>query len=231
MDFVGVEKLSLVDYDHHMSAVLFSPGCNFACPFCHNSALVIDPYLNKAIPFEEILSFLSKRRGLLDAVVVTGGEPTLMPDLIDKISAIKDLGYKVKLDSNGTHPEVLKKLVKENLLDYIAMDIKSSFKNYPNITNSFVNIDKIKESIEFIKSCGVDYEFRTTLIKEYHSEEDIRQMAVELDGAKRHRFQLFVDSENCISRGLHEVDLETANKYVEILKSHIQDVALRGYII
>lgn len=231
MDFVGIEKLSLVDYDHHMSAVLFSPGCNFACPFCHNSPLVIDTYKLKAIPFDEILSFLYKRKGLLDAVVITGGEPTLMPDLIDKISRIKELGYKIKLDSNGTRPEIIKKLVSLNLLDYIAMDIKSSFKTYPDITNSFVNIAKIKESIEFIKSCGVDYEFRTTLIKEYHSEEDIRQMALELDGAKRLRFQLFVDSDSCITRGLHEVDLETANKYVEILKSHVSDVALRGYII
>ena len=231
MDFVGVEKLSLVDYDHHMSAVLFSPGCNFACPFCHNSSLVINPANNNPIPFIEILSFLSKRKGLLDAVVVTGGEPTLMPDLVDKISAIKDLGYKVKLDSNGTHPEIIKKLVKENLLDYIAMDIKSSFKTYPDITNSFVNIDKIKESIHFIETCGVDYEFRTTLINEYHSIEDIKMMAEELKGAKRMRLQLFVDSENCIQRGLHEVDLETANKFVEILKETIPDVALRGYII
>lgn len=231
MDFVGVEKLSLVDYDHHMSAVLFSPGCNFACPFCHNSGLVVNPYNNKPIPFDEILDFLKKRQGLLDAVVVTGGEPTLMPDLVDKISQIKDLGYKVKLDSNGTHPEIIKRLVKENLLDYIAMDIKSSFKTYPIITNSHVDIEKIKESIEFIKTCGVDYEFRTTLIAEYHTEEDVRQMAKEISGAKRMRLQLFIDSENCIKRGLHEVDLDTANKYVEILKGHISDVALRGYII
>ena len=128
MDFVGVEKLSLVDFDHHMSAVLFFPGCNFRCPFCHNSELVIHPERTTPIPFEEILTFLRKRIGLLDAVVVTGGEPTLMPDLIDKISAIKDIGYKVKLDSNGSHPEVIKKLVELKLIDYIAMDIKSSFK-------------------------------------------------------------------------------------------------------
>ena len=231
MDFVGVEKLSLVDYDHHMSAVLFFPGCNFRCPFCHNSALVIHPENNKAIPFSEILDFLKKRVGLLDAVVVTGGEPTLMKDLEEKISQIKELGYKVKLDSNGTHPEVIKKLVEQHLIDYIAMDIKSSFDTYMDITDVFVNLDKIRESIDYIMSCGIDYEFRTTLIAEYHSEEDIRKMAKELDGAKRMRLQLFVDSESCIKRGLHEVDLETAKKYVEILKEHIEDVALRGYSI
>ena len=204
MDFVGVEKLSLVDYDHHMSAVLFSPGCNFACPFCHNSALVIAPEFNNPIPFEEILSFLKKRQGLLDAVVVTGGEPTLMKDLKSKIRAIKDLGYKVKLDSNGSHPEVIKDLVDEGLLDYIAMDIKS---------------------------CGVDYEFRTTLVKEYHDLEDIKKMSEDIGPAKRMRLQLFVDNDNCIQNGLHEVDLDTANEFKEILKNHIDDVALRGYII
>ena len=180
MDFVGVEKLSLVDYDHHMSAVLFSPGCNFACPFCHNSALVIAPEFNNPIPFEEILSFLKKRQGLLD---------------------------------------------------YIAMDVKASFDTYPSITNSRVNIDKIKESIEYIKSCGVDYEFRTTLVREYHDIEDIKKMSEDIGPAKRMRLQLFVDNDNCIKTGLHEVPLEEAEEYIKILKSHIDDVALRGYII
>ena len=231
MDFVGVEKLSLVDYDHHMSAVLFSPGCNFACPFCHNSALVIAPEFNNPIPFSEILSFLKKRQGLLDAVVITGGEPTLMRDLKEKVYQIRELGYKIKLDSNGSHPEVIKDLVSEGLLDYIAMDVKASFDTYPLITNSKVNIDKIKESIEFIKSCGVDYEFRTTLVKEYHDLEDIKKMAEDIGEAKRMRLQLFVDNDNCIQTGLHEVPLDEANEFVEILKSHISDVALRGYII
>lgn len=231
MDFVGVEKLSLVDYDHHMSAVLFSPGCNFACPFCHNSALVIAPEFNNPIPFSEILSFLKKRQGLLDAVVITGGEPTLMRDLKEKIYQIRELGYKIKLDSNGSHPEVIKDLVSEGLLDYIAMDVKASFDTYPLITNSKVNIDKIKESIEFIKSSGVDYEFRTTLVKEYHDLEDIKKMSEDIGQAKRMRLQLFVDNDNCIQTGLHEVPLDEANQFVEILKSHISDVALRGYII
>ena len=231
MDFVGVEKLSLVDYDHHMSAVLFSPGCNFNCPFCHNSPLVVHPYENTPIPFEEILTFLKKRIGLLDAVVVTGGEPTLMPDLIEKIRAIKDIGYKVKLDSNGTRPEIIKQLVDEGLLDYIAMDVKSSFETYPKITDSFVNIDKIKQSIEYISSCGVDHEFRTTLVKEYHTEADIKRMAKELVGIKRLRLQFFVDSDTCIKRGLHEVSVENAQKYQKIFQEVIPDVELRGYFI
>ena len=175
--------------------------------------------------------FLKKRQGLLDAVVITGGEPTLMPDLKDKIIQIRELGYKIKLDSNGSNPEKIKELVEEGLIDYIAMDVKSSFETYPLITNARVNIDKIKESIEYIKSCGVDYEFRTTLVAEYHDIEDIKKMANDIGEAKKMRLQLFVDNDNCIQSGLHEVDLETAREFEKILKSHIDDVALRGYII
>ena len=154
-----------------------------------------------------------------------------MKDLKSKIIAIRELGYKIKLDSNGSHPEVIKDLVEEGLLDYIAMDVKASFDTYPEITNSKVNIDKIKESIEYIKSCGVDYEFRTTLVREYHDIEDIKKMAEDIGPAKRMRLQLFVDNDNCIKTGLHEVPLEEAEEYIKILKSHIDDVALRGYII
>ena len=228
MEFVGLTKLSLVDYDRHVACTLFTQGCNFCCPFCHNSLLVKNPK-NQEIPFDEILSFLKKRVGILDAVVITGGEPTLMFDLKDKIKQIKDLGFKVKLDTNGTNPHVIKELVKDNLLDYIAMDIKSSFATYPKITNSKVNIDKIKESIDFIMHSGVDYEFRTTLVKEFHTKEDITQMAKEIEGAKKMRLQLFIDNENCIVRGLHEVEPKEAHEFMNILKNHVSDVALRGY--
>ncbi|MBE6133497.1 MAG: anaerobic ribonucleoside-triphosphate reductase activating protein [Erysipelotrichaceae bacterium] len=229
MEFAGLDKLSLVDFDGHISCILFTRGCNFACPFCHNGPLVIPGVDNQFIPFEEILSFLKKRQGVLDAVVISGGEPTLMPDLKEKIEAIKDLGYLIKLDSNGTRPEVIKDLVESHLIDYIAMDVKSSLETYPLITNARVNTDKIVESINYIKSCGIDYEFRTTLIDEFHDEEDIRQMAELVGNAKRFRLQKYIDREGCISHGFHEVPLEVAKKYMEILKSHIDDVALRSY--
>ena len=229
MEFAGLDKLSLVDFDRHIACVLFTRGCNFACPFCHNGPLVIPGVDNQFIPFEEILSFLKKRQGVLDAVVISGGEPTLMPDLKAKIEAIKDLGYLIKLDSNGTRPEVIKDLVESHLIDYIAMDVKSSLETYPLITNARVNTDKIVESINYIKSCGIDYEFRTTLIDEFHDEEDIRQMAELVGNAKRFRLQKYIDREGCIAHGFHEVPLEVAKKYMEILKSHIDDVALRSY--
>ena len=229
MEFAGLEKLSLVDYDHHIACTLFTRGCNFACPFCHNGPLVVQGVDNSFIPFEEILSFLKKRQGILDAVVISGGEPTLMLDLKEKIEIIKDMGYLVKLDSNGTRPEVIKDLVESKLIDYIAMDVKASPATYPLITAARVNIDKIKESIEYIKSCGIDYEFRTTLIAEYHDIEDISEMADFVGEAKRFRLQKYVDREGCISHGLHEVNKEEAERFAEILKRHIKDVALRGY--
>ena len=229
MEFAGLDKLSLVDFDRHISCILFTRGCNFACPFCHNGPLVIPGVDNQFIPFDEILAFLRKRQGILDAVVISGGEPTLMPDLKEKIEAIKGLGYLVKLDTNGTRPEVVKDLVESGLIDFIAMDIKSSLENYPLITDSRVNTDKIVESIEYIKSCGIDYEFRTTLIAEYHDEEDMKQIAELIGNAKKYRLQKYVDREGCIAHGFQEVPLETAKKYLEIFKNHINDVALRSY--
>ena len=130
MDFSGWEKMSLVDYDDNLTTTLFTAGCNFRCPFCHNSDLVLHPEKTFRIPWEEIKAYLVKRKGMLDAVCITGGEPTMMPDLLDKMREIKALGYKIKLDSNGTRPDILKKAYEEGLVDYIAMDIKNSPEKY-----------------------------------------------------------------------------------------------------
>lgn len=227
MDFVGLNKLTLVDFDGHISCTLFTEGCNFRCPFCHNASLVESK--NKEIPWNEIMSFLRKRVGILDAVVVTGGEPTLMSDLEDKLKDIKSLGFLVKLDSNGSKPEIIKNLVKLKLVDFVAMDIKNSFNKYNEITNSNVDISKIKDTISFLINGNVDYEFRTTIVKEFHTKESILQMGIDLEGAKKLRLQKFVDSGNCIKTNLNEVDKKCAEEFVEILKSHIHDVALRGY--
>lgn len=228
MEFVGIEKLSLVDFDHHLSATLFTPGCNFRCPFCHNKELVTS-YTHEIIPFDDILSFLKKRVGVLDAVVITGGEPTLHPDLVDKIIQIKNLGYLIKLDTNGTNPEMIKELVNLKLIDYVAMDVKNSFSKY-NLTSGFNgDLSKIKESISYLIENHIDYEFRTTIIKEFHSLDDIKEIALMLSGAKKVRLQLFKDSETCIERGLHPINIDLANQFVGVLKNHVEDVALRGY--
>ena len=228
MEFVGIDKFSLLDYEDKIACVLFCKPCNFRCPFCHNGTTVLEA--ETFIPFEDILNYLQSRKGLLDAVVVSGGEPTLMPDLKEKIKALKELGFLIKLDTNGTNPEVIKDLYENNLIDYVAMDIKNSFDKYPltaGVKN--INLDKVNESIHYLMTSGIDYEFRTTLIDEFHDEGDMLDIGETLKGAKRLYLQKFVERESCIQLGLHEVSKERAEKFVDILKSKIQNVSLRGY--
>ena len=225
----GFEKLSLLDFDDKISSVIFFGGCNLRCPFCQNFDLVMMPDTCDVIPFEEVYVYLKKRKGVLDAVVITGGEPTLEKDLKEMIIKIKELGYLVKLDSNGTNPEKLKELVNEGLIDYIAMDIKNSFVSYQKTAGVALKLEKIKESINYIMSCGVDYEFRTTIIKEYHTAKDMREIGELIKGAKKYRLQKFVDHGTCLIDGLHEVPIDEAEAYKTILKEYIDNVDLRGY--
>lgn len=228
MDFAGIDKMSILDYEDKISCVLFAPHCNFRCPFCHNGLTVLES--DDRISFSSILAYLQKRKGMLDAVVVTGGEPTLLDDLKEKIVQIKNMGFLVKLDSNGTNPQVIKDLVKDNLVDYIAMDIKNSPEKYPLTCGvNHVDFDKIKESIEFIKNCGVPYEFRTTLVSEYHTAEDMEKIGELLKGASQIYLQKFVDREGCIKKGLHEINEDLAGGFKDILMKYIVKVELRGY--
>lgn len=228
MDFVGIDKLSLLDYDEKLSCVLFAKACNFRCPFCHNGLTVLES--EEYIPFDYILEFLKSRRGKLDAVVITGGEPTLMDDIVEKIESIKSMGYLIKLDTNGTRPEIIKELLKRNLLDYIAMDIKNSLPCYP-ITCGVKNIneDNLKESIKLIQNSGIDYEFRTTLVSEFHTLSSIKEMGELVKGSKKLYLQQFVDREGVIQKGLHPVDEDLANQFKEILSNYVEEVSLRGY--
>ena len=228
MDFVGIDKFSLLDFEDKISCVLFCKPCNFRCPFCHNGTTVLEA--ETTIPFDDILEYLESRKGLIDAVVVSGGEPTLMPDLKEKIIVLRKLGFLIKLDTNGTNPETIKDLYESGLIDYVAMDIKNSFKKYPltvGVKNAY--LDKVSQSIQYLMNSGIDYEFRTTLIDEFHDTQDIREMAETLKGAKRLFLQKFVDRESCIQRGLHEVSKEKAESFVDILKQFIDKVSLRGY--
>lgn len=228
MDFVGIDKFSILDYEDKISCVLFCKPCNFRCPFCHNGTTVLEA--DTTIPFQDILDFLNTRKGLIDAVVVSGGEPTLMPDLKEKITALKNMGFLIKLDTNGTNPQMIKELYEEHLIDYVAMDIKNSFEKYPLTTGTkCVDIEKIKQSINYLISSGIDYEFRTTLIDEFHDIEDIKKMGEMLKGAKKLYFQKFVERDSCIQKGLHEVDEAKAKQFVSVLQGIIPQVNLRGY--
>ena len=231
MEFNGMEKLSLVDFDGNLSTTIFTSGCPFRCPFCHNADLVLKPASLPVIPFEEILSYLRKRQGILEAVCITGGEPTLGgDDLLLKMALIKELGYKIKLDSNGFRPEILKKAVEKGLVDFIAMDLKNSKEKYPmTIGLPSFDLSTVEESISFLLKGRVPYEFRTTIIEEFHDEEDILKMREWIDGASRYFLQRYIDSENCIQHGYHAISYEKANHYLSLLQGHFGTVDLRGY--
>lgn len=229
MEFQGINKLSLLDYPGKVAAILYIDKCNFRCEYCHNWNTLIACDDNEDLIFDDILSFLKKRVGILDGVVISGGEPTLMPNLEEKIRAIKSLGYLIKLDTNGTHPEVVEDLVNKGLIDYVAMDIKSSLDEYHRFCKNDELIANVKKTIDYLKQDKVDYEFRTTLISEYHNEEIIRKIAELLKGSKRLFLQQFKESEGVINKNLHPVDEGIANSYVEILSQDITLVELRGY--
>ena len=229
MAIVGIDKLSLLDYEDKVSIVLFSQACNFRCPFCHNGESVLNA--QSELDFDEILAYLKTRTGLVDAVVFSGGEPTLEPDLEVKIKAVKSLGFLIKLDTNGTNPVLLEKLIDEGLIDYVAMDIKNSPSLYARssgVTN--INLDNIRKSISIIMKKAPDYEFRTTLVKEFHEHMDYDAFFELIKGAKRLYLQKFVDREGCIKKGLHDVDEMEATKLRDYLLSKGLDfVTLRGY--
>ena len=230
MAIVGIDKLSLLDYEDKVSVVLFSQACNMRCPFCHNGEAILGASKEDEIDFNEILDFLKTRRGLIDAVVFTGGEPTLENDLKVKIKAVRDLGFLIKLDTNGTNPEIVENLLDEGLVDYVAMDIKNCPSLYAETVGlKCVNIENIKKSISIIMKKAPDYEFRTTLVKEFHEKMDYQEFLNLIKGAKRLYLQKFVDREGCIKKGLHDVDEVEASKLRDYLSSEIPEVNLRGY--
>lgn len=228
MEFVGIDTFSLLDFDNYVSVVLFTPTCNFRCPFCHNGETVLKS--QNHINFDEILTYLKSKKGLIDAVVISGGEPTLMPELKERILQIKNLGFLIKLDTNGTSPKCLKDLIENNLIDYVAMDIKNSLEAYPKTCGvSKINEADIIESIKLLKDNTIPYEFRTTLVKEYHNEESIKGLGELIVGAKILYLQKFVNREGVIKKGLHEVPLEIAQNYRDLLEYFVTNVKLRGY--
>ena len=230
MAIVGIDKLSLLDYEDKVSVVLFSQACNMRCPFCHNGAAVLGASKEDELDFNEILEFLKGRKGLVDAVVFSGGEPTLEKDLKVKIKAVKDLGFAIKLDTNGTNPKIVEDLLDSNLIDYVAMDIKNCPSLYGETCGvPSINLVNIKKTISIIMNKAPDYEFRTTLVKEFHERMDYDSFLTLIKGAKKLYLQKFVDRDGCIKKGLHEVDEVEANKLRDYLAKGISNVYLRGY--
>ncbi|SHH44939.1 pyruvate formate lyase activating enzyme [Caloranaerobacter azorensis DSM 13643] len=197
MNFKGLQKSSFIDYPDKICTVLFTGGCNFRCPFCHNSLLVKNE--GEIILERDVLEFLESRKTMIEAVCISGGEPTLQKELVSFIKKVKDIGYLVKLDTNGTNPDVIKRLLDLRLVDYIAMDIKAPFSKYSSVVGVMVDINSIQESIRLIKNSDIDYEFRTTVCKELLSQNDILELSKEISGAKRYIIQNFKDRETVLA--------------------------------
>ncbi len=218
----GIQKFSLIDYPGKICAIVFTQGCNFRCPYCHNPEL-INPG-RSIISEDELLSFLEKRKGRLDAVEITGGEPTLQNDLVASLKRIKEMGYSVKLDTNGSRPEVIEKLIESRVVDYLAMDIKAPLEKYREITCSDIDPDRIRDSIDLIMGSRLDNEFRTTIVKSQLSKEDILEIGRLIKGARLYVLQKFVPSKTLNPRFLDE------RTYSDTEFEHLKD-ALKSYVI
>jgi len=227
MNLQGYQKLTLLDFPGKVACTVFTGGCNFKCPFCHNASLVLSPNAYSSAQ-EDIFIYLASRRGIIDGVCITGGEPLLQPDIEDFIIKVKELGLLVKLDTNGSFPDKLKSLIDKGLLDYVAMDIKSSKENYSKLCGAHVSIEDIEKSVEIIMSSNIPYEFRTTAVKELHSKEDFLNIGLWLKGAKKYFIQGFVDSGNLIKDGLSAFSLEQMQELLEQVKQNIPEAELRG---
>ncbi len=228
MKIHGLQKLTLLDYPKKTACTVFLGGCNFRCPFCHNKELVLGDF-PPAISEDEILKFLKKRIGILDGVCITGGEPLLHDDIEDFIKKIRDIGYLVKLDTNGSKPELLKHLINSGLIDYVAMDIKNS----PNMYAETIGIDNfdlspIEKSVEILKSADINYEFRTTIVSEFHTSESIKELSEWIHGSKRYFLQNFIDSGNLIRPGLNPVSEDELKVFCEIAKKYVEHSMVRG---
>ncbi len=226
----GLQKMTLLDYPGRVACTVFLQGCNFRCPFCHNSGL-LGAAQDDTIPVEELLDFLRKRVGILDGVCITGGEPTLQSDLPQLLKQIKDLGYAIKLDTNGSHPNMLKHLVREKLIDYVAMDIKNCPDRYTETIGNSKFPAQIERSMVFLIEGDLDYEFRTTVVEEFHDEASIKalgQWLQSLGNAKRLFLQPYVDRDSVLRQGLHTPDAEKLRRFQTILEPYADFVEIRG---
>lgn len=228
MKICGLMKTTLLDFPGHLAATIFTGSCQFRCPFCQNSALIPNS-VSAEYSEEEILAFLKKRSGILEGVAITGGEPTLQPDLESFIRKVRELGFLVKLDTNGYRPNILRHLCEEKLLDYVAMDVKSSPDRYGIVSGiPNMNLAPIFESISFLKQNTVPFEFRTTLVKELHTAADMEEIGKWIAGDSLYFLQNYKDSDQVLTPGLHGFTKEELLSFVSLLKPYVPNVNLRG---
>ena len=230
MKIQGLQKMTLLDFPGRVACTVFLGGCDFRCPFCHNYEL-IDGSASAVMEEEELLSFLEGRKGLLDGVAFTGGEPCLRRDLPDLMRRIREMGFAVKLDTNGHHPALLAEIIRQNLVDYVAMDIKNSRRHYAEtigLKPEEFSLAAIEESVELLKNGHTDYEFRTTVVKQLHSEDDFHEIGTWLKGAKRYFLQCFTDRDSVPFEGFSAPEREEMLRYADIMKQFVPDTQIRG---
>lgn len=226
MKIAGFQKLTLLDFPGKVSCILFTQGCNFKCPYCQNSGL-IGHENEELIDEEEIFSYLNKRKGVIDGVVISGGEPTVQKDLKLFIQRVKSLGFLVKLDTNGSNPDLLEEIINDNLVDYIAMDIKNPLPLYKDVTAVSPRVEKLKRSIDLLKNCSIDHEFRTTIIKNIHDIDKLFEICSYVDGNKMF-LQNFEQSENVLCKNLESFSKEELLLIQKKMKGKYPNVKVRG---
>ena len=228
MKIHGLQKMTLLDFPGRVACTVFLAGCDFRCPFCHNFELV-DGTAEPVMDDGELLAFLDKRRGLLDGVAFTGGEPCLHPDLPAFMRAIRDRGFMVKLDTNGAHPGLLAEILREGLADYVAMDIKNSPARYAETVGlPVLDLEPVRESVRLLMAGRVAYEFHTTVVDELHGEADFRAIGAWVRGADRYFLQPFMDRDTVPFAGLHAPSAEKLHTYAQIMRAFVPSAAIRG---
>lgn len=227
MEFGGFQRLTLLDYPGKVACTLFTRGCNFRCPFCHNASLVEGG--GERISDESVLSYLKKRQGILEGVCISGGEPLLHAELAEFIRKVRELGYCVKLDTNGYFPDRLAELIGEGLVDHVAMDIKSSLERYPAVSGvADLDLSRIERSIDMLMSSGISYEFRTTVALGLHTADDIREAARRIAGADKYFLQNFVDSGDVLEAGFSSLNDAQMLEMLGAAREHVKNAQIRG---
>ena len=229
MQIKGLQKLTLLDFPGQTACTVFTGGCNFRCPYCHNASLVISPTEIGNITEEEFFAYLRKRQGILDGVAITGGEPLLQADISEFIKKIRELGFCVKLDTNGSFPDLLESLISDGLVDYVAMDIKNSKEKYGlTVGRPDFDVSPICRSVELLMRGTVGYEFRTTVTEQFHTVEDFEKIGKWLSGCSKYYLQNFVDSGNLIDPSIRGLGKSTMNSMLETVRMYIPSAELRG---
>lgn len=226
----GFIETSFVDWDGKVCSLVFTSGCNFKCPFCFNQALVLEPDALEDVPEQVVIDFMEKHKDFIDGVCITGGEPTIMPELAGFCERVKEKGFLIKLDTNGSNPEVLQELIDKKLIDYIAMDIKGPWEKYSNFIGTEHNIEKIKKSAGILLNSGIDYEFRTTIVPSFHTKQVFEKTVSQVKGAKKYCLQKFQPG-MCLEPAYNEEKKqsdEEMEEFAKIARKYVETVKVRG---